>query len=563
MSIKKVFFTVITGVIGIYAFGMIHVIHAEAFFYENSDVTQFHVTRITSTSMTFYYEGRKTNGLLAIRSDEGEYIYRTIRNKEEITIDGLKPGMEYIYAVRFDELQYLPSIGGQRIKTIDSGTELQAIDIDYVSTGERFLRVTANEYNDMHVSVLGRLDNNHRTIPLPREGVLIKLADNDIYDVIINSPRSGFSLKIFTHNPATSDFVYIDVALNDSVDYPPNKVFDVTFNQKINNISVFISNESGRFDEYINGSLNASHIVIDSSILKKRLENNTRYYYRINARLDTARDGNTAFVEGTFLTGSQNDSVSISEQRTLPSMDQFTDNINDSALAIVEGKNHVLKQIQQPENLDKENGVIIKYGTRLQSQDQIAKEKALTFIAYGIDNQTMGLGEGERAAVVLSYQQAFNKLPQNIQDWLSVVSIAHGRWPLATNQVAELEGKKRFIEIYKRVPNMNNAYDEAGVTIITYGLKQRAENRNLNSEAQALKTYRAIFNTIPITTQEWNMLQAIAYSGATRKPDADKDLLADEDELVFGTNPYNSDTDGDGHLDGIEVLHGYSPTNPA
>lgn len=561
MSIKKVFFAVVAGVIGIYAFGIIHVIHAEAFFYENSDVAQLHVTRITSTSITFYYEGRKTNGLLAIRSDEGEYIYRAIGNKEKTTIDGLKPGMEYIYAIRFDELHYLPSVGVQRIKTIDSDVEFQAIDINYVSTGERFLKVTANEYNDMYISVLGKLDNNHRTIPLPREGVVIKLADNDIYDVTINSPRSGFPLKIFTHNPTTSNFVYINVALKDSLDYSPNKIFDVTFNEKVDDFSIFIMNESGRVDEYVNRSLQASRITVDSSVLKKRLEYNTRYYYRINARLNVARDGNTTFIEGTFVTGSKVEIKPQVEQSAPEPLISFEEDVAQSVTSILEGKSKVLQRTQQQEDHYKENLVTSQYSDRLRSHDQSTKEKTLNFITYGIDGQTMGLGVGERAAVVLSYQEAFNKLPQSNEDWLSVIHISHGRWPLVSNEVAELEGRKKFLEIYKRVPNMHNKYDEAAVTIITYGLKQRAENRNLNSEAQALKTYRAIFNKMPVTTQEWNMLQAIAYSGATRKPDSDKDLLADEDELVFGTNPFNSDTDGDGYLDGVEVLHGYSPTN--
>jgi hypothetical protein len=54
-------------------------------------------------------------------------------------------------------------------------------------------------------------------------------------------------------------------------------------------------------------------------------------------------------------------------------------------------------------------------------------------------------------------------------------------------------------------------------------------------------------------------MQAITYSGAIRKQDKDKDLLADEDELEFGTDPSNSDTDGDGISDGEEVSEGFDP----
>ncbi|GAH72973.1 unnamed protein product, partial [marine sediment metagenome] len=45
--------------------------------------------------------------------------------------------------------------------------------------------------------------------------------------------------------------------------------------------------------------------------------------------------------------------------------------------------------------------------------------------------------------------------------------------------------------------------------------------------------------------------------------DYDGDMISDEDENdVFGSNPYNPDTDGDGITDGDEVMQGSDPTNP-
>ena len=63
---------------------------------------------------------------------------------------------------------------------------------------------------------------------------------------------------------------------------------------------------------------------------------------------------------------------------------------------------------------------------------------------------------------------------------------------------------------------MNNKNDEASIVVMAYGLRQKAENRNLNSEAQGLKIFKDIFKYIPFTTKDWNILQAITYSGATR-----------------------------------------------
>ena len=42
--------------------------------------------------------------------------------------------------------------------------------------------------------------------------------------------------------------------------------------------------------------------------------------------------------------------------------------------------------------------------------------------------------------------------------------------------------------------------------------------------------------------------------------DSDGDVLSDEDEFsIYRTNPYNVDTDHDGHRDGVEVINSYSP----
>lgn len=44
--------------------------------------------------------------------------------------------------------------------------------------------------------------------------------------------------------------------------------------------------------------------------------------------------------------------------------------------------------------------------------------------------------------------------------------------------------------------------------------------------------------------------------------DSDTDGLPDAWEMALGSNLLVRDTDGDGHLDGTEVHHGYSPTDP-
>ena len=96
------------------------------------------------------------------------------------------------------------------------------------------------------------------------------------------------------------------------------------------------------------------------------------------------------------------------------------------------------------------------------------------------------------------------------------IRIANGRWPSIRNQSAEDRASVIFAKIYDRQPDLENPQDNAAVTIMAYGLRQRAENRKLESERNGLKIYKAIFGHMPETTEDWNVMQAITYSGATR-----------------------------------------------
>jgi hypothetical protein len=192
-------------------------------------------------------------------------------------------------------------------------------------------------------------------------------------------------------------------------------------------------------------------------------------------------------------------------------------------------------------------------------KDGVPRDFAKQFITYGSDVNTVKLGKGERAAVINSYVQAYGKFPETQGEIRDVLRIANGRFPATTNPQAELRARLVFQKIYDRVPNTNNANDNAAVAILTYGLKQQAVNRNLSSERSAIAIFRRIFNQDPVSTEEWNMVQTIAYSGAVKKTDQDGDGLSDEDELFYGTDMFREDTDGDGFGDGVEVLHGYSP----
>jgi len=137
----------------------------------------------------------------------------------------------------------------------------------------------------------------------------------------------------------------------------------------------------------------------------------------------------------------------------------------------------------------------------------------VNFVTYGT-KATKVLGAGERAGVVNSFQAAFGKLPTDLSDWNDVIKIANGRWPDQRDTVTETNATTAFKKIYLRAPDRSNPHDDAAVTVISYGL--RPADRNLDSEKAAIKSFKAIYGYAPVSAMAWDIVRAIAYSGATR-----------------------------------------------
>jgi len=142
------------------------------------------------------------------------------------------------------------------------------------------------------------------------------------------------------------------------------------------------------------------------------------------------------------------------------------------------------------------------------------------FIAYGTP-ATKTLGMGERGGVINSFKAAFGKLPITADDWGDVIKVANGRWPTQTNQKSETRASESFRKIYLRAPDRGNAHDDAAVTVMAYGL--RPVDRNMVSEATAIKSFKAIYKYNPSSATDWDIVRAIAYSGASRQAPAAKD----------------------------------------
>ncbi len=137
-----------------------------------------------------------------------------------------------------------------------------------------------------------------------------------------------------------------------------------------------------------------------------------------------------------------------------------------------------------------------------------------SFICDG-SQTTIRRGAGERAGVLHSYLAAFDRLPSTVDHWQDVIKIANGRWPAERNMAAEERARLVvFEEVYLREADTSDSNDLSAIILITYGLLP--VERNMDSEAVAIGIFEDIFERSPSNGPDWNIVRAIAYSGATR-----------------------------------------------
>lgn len=180
----------------------------------------------------------------------------------------------------------------------------------------------------------------------------------------------------------------------------------------------------------------------------------------------------------------------------------------------------LLAELKELRNIIREQQTKITYLEKLTKDMAVltanTEERLNIFIAYGVDENTKKLGTGERANILASYKQAFKELPDTEAEIADAIRIANGRWPEQRSQEMEKWAKDQFKKVYLREPNLKNPNDSAAIMVMAYGLRQNAKNRNLNSEKAGISTFKSVYGYVPKEIKEWNIMQAITYSGAKR-----------------------------------------------
>ncbi len=169
-----------------------------------------------------------------------------------------------------------------------------------------------------------------------------------------------------------------------------------------------------------------------------------------------------------------------------------------------------------PADQDRRIKVLSKYQAIINADttfNTTQRASIINFICNGTDT-TRVIGEGERAGVLNSYLRVYGTLPNDESEWSDVLKIAHGRWPSNRNATAEERAFKQFKKIYGRAPDLMRSVDENAIKVMSYGLLP--SQRNTKNEQAAIKSYRWVYGVTPRSAEAWNIIRAIAYSGAKR-----------------------------------------------
>ena len=208
-------------------------------------------------------------------------------------------------------------------------------------------------------------------------------------------------------------------------------------------------------------------------------------------------DSNTSESEPEVI-----DQKVLGEQIERPSNEQYTKTEILMALSLAD-IDTLLDYLGKSRDKVLEQNIVLQH-----SQSLGLDQPATNFIVYGTKSTTK-LGTGERAGVLHSYKEAFNKMPESEVEWDDVINIATNKFPNIRNTEAEKSVYSIFEEVYNRSVNMSDKDDYTSVMVITYGL--RPIDRSVENEKQGIKTFIEVYDRLPISTLDWNILRDIVY----------------------------------------------------
>lgn len=131
-------------------------------------------------------------------------------------------------------------------------------------------------------------------------------------------------------------------------------------------------------------------------------------------------------------------------------------------------------------------------------------------------DKSQGWTQNERLYLLESYERIYKKLPASRADWRDCLLMANSERPKQISKSAEEKAVRSFKTVYKRLPNFRASQqaDTRAFNFIAYGL--RSKNKDAKKEAVAARAFQTIFKRKPFKPEDWDVVRAVAYSGAKR-----------------------------------------------
>jgi len=163
--------------------------------------------------------------------------------------------------------------------------------------------------------------------------------------------------------------------------------------------------------------------------------------------------------------------------------------------------------------LDIDRNIVLENFIQNEFVDFSSDVNSIIFIAYGTKS-TQNLGAGERAGVLYSYIRANGNLPKTPNDWMDVLNISNGNIPIKRNKVAEQKTINEFNNIFSRDFLTGQEDDNYAIMKITYGLRPKA--RDLEREKIGIKKFIEIYKALPNSSFDWDIARCLSYSNINK-----------------------------------------------
>lgn len=138
------------------------------------------------------------------------------------------------------------------------------------------------------------------------------------------------------------------------------------------------------------------------------------------------------------------------------------------------------------------------------------KTAMTNFVTYGASDATIGLGSGERLALLRDYADTVKRTEIN---WADIERITTGQKPVDRNLTSEQAQVSKVLALFKKIsghtPNFQNSAEDLAWNTMMYRIRF---DRDLTKEAAGIKLFKQKIGRTPTTPLDWATVRALGYA---------------------------------------------------